>query len=357
MAQNISLKLNTAGGNVVKENEARTLIGFLPKREQDVIIRRFGLFGRPKETLESIGQFYNITRERVRQIQDHGIFILKNKVLPDNPKFKKRFELINQNLEELGRIAREGDLLDRLQQKNEEKNYLRLLFVLNPALSFSKENDNFYPRWSLSDKRKEAAKLEESLKSLSASMSAEEVFPFDEILKRFQSKLKNYFDGEANVSKPILCSWLNISKDISQNTFGEWGLCDSCHINPRGVKDYAYLSMKKHGSPMHFREVSKAIQNNFKKPAHVQTVHNELIKDNRFILVGRGLYALKEWGYIPGTVRDVIFHILQSHERISKEELVKKILKERHVQETTIAINLQNRKFFKKFPDGAYGLA
>ena len=112
-----------------KGNEAKFLISSLSKREQDVISRRFGLFNKSKETLESIGQFYNITRERVRQIQDHGISVLKNKILPSNQKFKKKFELINQKEEELGRFVREDDLLNRLQQKNEDRNFLRLLLV------------------------------------------------------------------------------------------------------------------------------------------------------------------------------------------------------------------------------------
>lgn len=334
--------------------EIKNLLSKLPKREQDVIIRRFGLFGNPEETLDSIGKFYNITRERVRQIQDHGLNVLKEKVIPSSSKFGKYFSIINQKLEDLGGFAKEENFLNELKKKEEDKNYLNLLFILDKNIYFLKENSNFHSRL-VSEKRKpDLQKIESAVNSLVSSISANSVVSFDEVLKIFQGKIKSA--GELSENKKYFPHWIGISKFLNKNIFGEWGISSSCHISPKGVKDFAYLTMRKHGSPMHFKEVSKAIQNNFKKPAHMQTVHNELIKDTRFVLVGRGLYALKEWGYIPGTVRDVISNILSSSGRVSKEDLVKRILKERHVKETTIAINLQNKNIFKKFQDGTYGL-
>jgi DNA-directed RNA polymerase delta subunit len=77
------------------------------------------------------------------------------------------------------------------------------------------------------------------------------------------------------------------------------------------VRDFAYLAVKKHGSPLHFREVASLIEKMFNRAAHVATTHNELIKDPRFVLVGRGMYALREWGYTQGVVRDVIREALR----------------------------------------------
>lgn len=357
----------TANEDSISQNliqEVKFLINLLPKRTQNILSRRFGLFNKKKETLESIGTFYKVTRERVRQIQDHGISVLKTKILPANQiKFKKRFEAINQKIEELGNVAAEEHLLNHLKKKNEDVNYLKFLLVLNPNIVCFKENDDFRARWALVNKKSDALIIEGALKSLFSSINNEEVLSFDDVLKRFQAKIKNNLntDFAANpnteVANQVFTSWLGLTKTIGQNIFGEWGLSDSCHVYPKGVKDYAYLTMRRHGSPMHFREVSRAIQDNFKKPAHTQTIHNELIKDDRFVLVGRGLYALKEWGYVPGSVRDVISHILKAHGRILKDDLMKKLLKERHVKETTVAINLQNKNLFRKFPDGTYGLA
>ncbi|TSC67891.1 MAG: hypothetical protein G01um101472_278 [Parcubacteria group bacterium Gr01-1014_72] len=112
--------------------------------------------------------------------------------------------------------------------------------------------------------------------------------------------------------------------------------------------------LRKHGSPIHFREVAKSIEKLFGKKAHVATTHNELIKDPRFVLVGRGLYALSEWGYMSGVVRDVIRQILEKNGPLKKDEVVNKVLKERYVKENTILVNLNNPKFFKKDKEGRY---
>jgi hypothetical protein len=94
----------------------------------------------------------------------------------------------------------------------------------------------------------------------------------------------------------------------------------------------------------------------FNKKAHVATTHNELIKDPRFVLVGRGLYALAEWGYAPGIVRDVIAQVIEKNGPLTKEEIVDKVLKERYVKENTIIVNLQNPKYFRRDKDGKYAV-
>jgi len=114
--------------------------------------------------------------------------------------------------------------------------------------------------------------------------------------------------------------------------------------------------MRKHGSPIHFREVAKAISEMFNKKAHVATTHNELIKDPRFVLVGRGLYALTEWGYLSGVVKDVIKKVIDKNGPMTKDEIIDKVLKERYVKKNTIIVNLQNPKFFKKDKDGRYSI-
>ena len=102
---------------------------------------------------------------------------------------------------------------------------------------------------------------------------------------------------------------------------------------------------------MHFVEIANLInENKFdKKKANPATVHNELILDKKYVLVGRGIYALKEWGYQKGTVADVILEIMKEKQSpMSKQEVVDEVLKQRMVKKTTIHIALLNRKLFKK---------
>jgi hypothetical protein len=177
--------------------------------------------------------------------------------------------------------------------------------------------------------------------------------------KEIISSLKKHAENVMleKIRDEIIRSWLTISKIVSSNPMGEWGLASSPNIKPRGVRDLAFLILRKQGSPMHFTEVAQKISQHFSRLAHAATVHNELIKDDRFVLVGRGLYALNEWGYKSGTVADIIKDIIKKSGSLSKEEVIKAVLKERYVKENTILVNLQNSNYFKRNKEGKYVIA
>ena len=151
---------------------------------------------------------------------------------------------------------------------------------------------------------------------------------------------------------------LEMSKVLKKNALGHWGHAQSPNIKTRGIRDLAYLVLRQHGSPMHFREVAEAITSHFNRPTHTATCHNELIKDERFVLIGRGLYALKEWGYRSGTAREVIRQIIEEEGRpMSREEIIERVMKERYLKKNTILVNLQNPKYFVKNEEGLYIIA
>ena len=147
-----------------------------------------------------------------------------------------------------------------------------------------------------------------------------------------------------------------MSKTVAKNPLGEWGKASSPNIRTRGVKDYAYLVMRRHGTPLHFKEVADSISKTFNKKIHYATCHNELIKDSRFVLVGRGMYALAEWGYKKGIAREVIADILKREGPLGKEEVIKRVNKERYFKKNTILVNLVNPKYFKKNKSGLYSV-
>ena len=62
----------TASTNLRKENVRRALDA-LPQREREVIEMRFGLTGARPYTLEEVGRAFNVTRERIRQIENHTL--------------------------------------------------------------------------------------------------------------------------------------------------------------------------------------------------------------------------------------------------------------------------------------------
>ncbi len=61
-----------ASENLRRENVRRALAA-LPQREREVIEMRFGLTGERPRTLEEVGRAFNVTRERIRQIENHTL--------------------------------------------------------------------------------------------------------------------------------------------------------------------------------------------------------------------------------------------------------------------------------------------
>jgi hypothetical protein len=140
---------------------------------------------------------------------------------------------------------------------------------------------------------------------------------------------------------------------------GVWGLVKWPMVNPKNIRDKIYVILKNNGKHMHFNEIAGAIKDSDFKRRDVttQAIHNELIKDKRFVLIGRGIYALKEWGYQKGTVADIITEVLrEAGEPLHRDEIVKRVLASRFVKETTILLNLQGKPQFKRVAKATYSL-
>lgn len=322
------------------------------QRTSEIISLRYGLKNGQRETLESIGQKYGITRERVRQVEEAAFSDLRK---PDKLSlFKPAFQLIDNFLNQEGRLAREERILDSLTgQEDPHPERGALFFVLTLGKPYQRfvESDKFFSFWANSTDafNKAQGVINKLVKDLKEK---KEVVSLDYISKRIK---------EMGFSLPqrVLVSYLDTTKQINQNCFNQFGLVKWPEINPRGVKDKAYIVFKKQNQPLHFKRVAELInQTNLgNNLSQAQTVHNELIKDDRFILVGRGTYALSEWGYQPGTVKDVIIQTIKENGPLTKEEILNKVLESRLVKKNTVLINLQNKNYFAKGEDNKYKLA
>jgi hypothetical protein len=334
------------------KQSVKRLLSVLGDRSKDVITSRFGLGNDTKRmTLEAIGKKYKITRERVRQIENYSIVnIRKSK---EYAKEKAVFDELRKIVTELGSVISEEALLKHLSKDKSTQNQIHFLLVVGDEFSKDKEDEEFKHRWTVD--KDLSKKVHQAIRDLYTKLSDDEILLESDMIDKFLEHLKDVSDKYKN--QEIAKRWLELSKLIDRNPLGEWGKTGSSNINAKGMRDYAYLVIRRHGSPIHFREVAKLITDLFKKKAHVATTHNELIKDPRFVLVGRGLYALSEWGYMSGVVKDVIKNIIEKNGPLTKDEIIKKVLKERYVKENTIMVNLQNPKFFKKSKDGKYSVA
>lgn len=314
-------------------------------REKQIITGRFGLNGR-KQTLEEIGKELGITRERVRQIEKQVV----NR-LPElrHPHYQKVRESMRAHLEELGRIAPVHELASRFKL-DDESGHAQVSFLANilPDFVVIPDNEHFYHSIGLVEHH-DAKKLHQLVGELVETvLSIDRPTSLEEIQKRMPSQLElHHLHGLARSAKNV------------DSLDGGWGHIGNPLVNPKSIRDKIYVILKKQGKPMHFTDISNAIKtSDFKRrDVTTQAIHNELIKDGRFVLVGRGIYALKEWGYTKGTVADVIASILKSDSPLHRDEIIKRVLKQRQVKPTTIVLNLQGKKQFERVAKATYALA
>lgn len=320
----------------------KSLLAGLAPRPRDVIKRRFGLHTKETMTLEAVGQIYGITRERVRQIENFTIKAIKK--LPALAQTEAAFAELKTAVEEYGGVVHEQEFLDHLTDDQVTQNNIHFLLVLGDAFAKLREDDYFHHRWTVDENLAEG--VHQSLRNLCQTLSASDLVSEDKIVEHFLARLDKRLSPE--LARAKVKNWLKLSKEIGLSPVGEWGLAKSPNVRVRGIRDYAFLILRRRGEPMHFTEVAKAITETFGRKTNAATSHNELIKDPRFVLVGRGLYALADWGYTKGIVRDVIKQILEKNGPMSRNEVMNAVKKERYVKDNTILVNLKNPKFFKE---------
>ena len=320
-------------------------------REKEIIARRFGLFDR-KETLEQIGELLGITRERVRQLEKAILIRLKmaaegNRV-PSIQSFEKK---IITTLTEMGRAARVQDLADKLTTKTSNQlAKARVAFIaeLSPNLTVVGENDNYHQAVGIAEYGNEKQIKTHVDEIVKAIKKHGEPVTVEELHDQLTFEHPSHIEALASISK------------LLAHLDSRWGLAKWPTVNPKNIRDKIYVVLAGNKQPMHFSEIADAIKkSDFKrKNVTTQAIHNELIKDGRFVLIGRGIYALDSWGYKQGTVADIITDILKKSDTpLHRDEIVKRVLDNRQVKETTVLLNLQSKPQFKRVAKATYALA
>lgn len=316
------------------------------EREREIVARRFGLFER-KETLEQIGELLSITRERVRQLEKAVVARLKAAAeageLPHVAEFQANLCAV---LEPKGGLMRVAGLTEQLGIAENRIEQARLAFVaqLCPLLVVLEEDDNHY--LSVASEKIYDGKVKQLIADIVAAVRD----------RGEPSKIEDIANA-ANIDDITRAEALARSSKQLATLHGLWGLVKWPVVNPKNIRDKIYVILKEHGKHMHFNDIAAAIKDSsFKrKDVTTQAIHNELIKDKRFVLVGRGIYALKEWGYEKGTVADIIAEILRKEGKaLHRDEIVKRVMKSRYVKETTILLNLQGKAQFKRVAKATY---
>ncbi|XLQ19841.1 MAG: HTH domain-containing protein [Candidatus Moraniibacteriota bacterium] len=313
------------------------ILSDMPERSQSIVERRFGVGLEKPETLQAIGDEYGVTRERVRQIVQSGLKMNKNvnsSEEVDNVK-KQIIAEIGDN----GGVLHIDKLLELGGENNKEKGAIRFLVEGMDEISYVNSKKHPVIKGSVvvtEFDMDEWSEMHDSIKNIfedkQKTYSSE----------RLQEKMSNV---QENMDLNKLESYLVVSSEIDKNPFDKWGLSGWDEISPRGVREKSLLIMKEKDTPMHFREIAQAIDDyglgKKGKKSHPQTVHNELIRDDNFVLVGRGVYALNFNEYEEGTVKDIVLKILEeAGGPMPADDIVEKVLQVRHVKPTTVRVNL-----------------
>jgi len=330
-----------------------SLLNNLPPRPREVVSGRFGLekAGSEGETLAAIGERLGVTRERVRQVEKFALDNL-GKQITANAACSQILNRSKQYIKNAGGVIKKDSFLeyvaDFISGLNEK--HVALLIEASGAFCLYPEDKDFWTFYYLSDGHlKRATNFIEGWANFLDSHKPK-------VLEgSYHKHLKNFIKSQG-VNKNYAKNYLGISKKIHVNSYGDVGLRYWPEIKPMTARDRIYLVLKKKGEPLHFEDITGEI-NKAKLSAELAlapTIHNELIKDERFVLVGRGIYALKEHGYEPGTAREVIHRILKSEGPLKLDDVVAHVKKQRFFKPNTIVINLQNKNFFERLADGRY---
>jgi len=336
------------------ENLLQDLFLVLTEKESGVIKRRFALLGQPKQTLEKIGRQFKVTRERIRQIESIALAKLRRTVR--TTRLNDVNDMAKELLREHGGVLLEDALLSEMimmtkGNQDTDGSILRLSFSIDTEMCAGGRGGSYAPFWRLSALAMEDISLitdtvVKILKKRKSCMGEESLVTAVQAMQLFKDRVP---------STELIASCLRIDERLRSIDEG-WGLTDWRFVRPRSIRDKVEIILKKTGHPLHFMEIANRIREmKFDhKNVTVQAVHNELIRYGQFVLVGRGLYALREWGYEPGTVADVIESILKEKGPLSKKEIIAEVAKQRTVKVGTISLNLQKMPFFVRVGRAVY---
>ena len=356
--QVISSKYQSKLADFDPHQTLQNILTALAQREQEIIKLRHGLAGYDKKTLEDIGSKYNVTRERIRQIENSSLKKINKSF---NQTILKEIEdIANSTLSEHGGLMSEDNLVAELLTipGDNEANRSAIAFILNQLLShrfyFVKGNKYYSSYWKTPEANEDL--FHNTIDKIRVLVDNHgEPIALEYLIEKV--KKSDFYTNNDDLTERVVINFINVTKKLKSNPYGEWGLSEWNTITPRRMNDKIFIVLQKTGKPMHFTEIAKVINEMAfdHRKAYPATIHNELILDDKYVLVGRGIYALKDWGYKPGVVADVIAEILNESDRaMSKKEIIEEVLKKRMIKETTITLALMDKSKFSRDEKGRY---
>ncbi len=345
----------------IEKTNLKDILIYCKPKERLVLMKKFGLDGSKEIPLQRIGKEYSLTRERIRQIETQALMRFR-RLIVGNDTYMEVLQEAKKVLDVHGGILCEDILISKLVNKNIfkfTKQELKLILVSDFDVTYLKRNKYLNKAFYLEPLYEDlltkmvltiAAYFEKRAKS-------QDLYEFIGWMK--ENFAKDYKDVHYMKNDLFYVNFFESIREI--NVFdGKIGLPTFPDVNPKTIKLKILYTMRRINKPVHYQELPSKIMERFPaKAVKINTVHNELVKNNDlFVNLGLGIYGLKERWYEGGMVKEILVRIFEKNDRpMNVKELCKEMLKEKMVSPNTVMLNLQKYKeMFKRIEKGVYEL-
>lgn len=334
--------LSSAKGNLVEAFPAVVELylskakGKNLKRDRDILCKRFGLEGSSKYTLEDLGTFYDVTRERIRQIEAKSIKELDKALLGELatkkwrlcPKIYASYKSIKSSLEYFEWLVRKDDVDQVFSDHFGEvlgdaylDLFMEVLGYVKLPHSISGFRGSICESWSLSRKYNKK-EIEAVFIALDHIYDSAKVVPIFDLIISAKKNNKN----KRTISNDSIMVALSATTDIERD--GEAVLVKFSRLRSASDKAYRVLESKK--KPMHFSKITQEINylEGSKGTVRETNLKNQLVADERFSPIGRsGEWGLSEWDNLNNlTIIQAIEKVLnESGEPLSFSDIKKRV--------------------------------
>lgn len=339
------------------KDTAESLLSLVKKRDNEILRMRHGVDNDQPKTLEAIGQKFSLTRERVRQLQNQAI-----KTINKHGEYKKLTEatrrLILHTLEQFGGFISFDNLVNELNRmsKNETNEENAIKFLLSNFMTEADlvRDENFklslrsfeIPFDFIVEVVDSIEKIFVTKNGLLSSVEIMDEFKKSEFYSVHQPEFDILLAGNGGDLEKIIFSYINASQKFVQTPMDQWGLSEWEVVNPRRINGKIYLVLLAKQKPMHFTQIAEIINSSWTERRDIKaaTVHNELIADDRFILIGKGTYGLKDWNFEGGTVVNLVKKMLAKNPNLTTAEIIEQVKDKKMVKESTIRLAIKKAK-------------
>ncbi len=275
------------------------------KRDSDILKKRFGLNGSKKYTLDDIGTFYGVTRERIRQIEATSIkeigFLLNDSLNKKSWKICNNlvagYKNTDSEVASLEWIALKSDIENILRNQYEtvfSQEYLDLFMEVCGYVKLPQSLQGF--RGSLRESWVHSKKYKKNIIE-AVFQSLDVIYDSPSAISIFDLTIAAKKKSKVIMTNSSLEVALKATSDISFD--GEYAEIKFSKL--RSAADKAVRILESHGKPVHFSKIAQEINLLNKpnsSPNHVKETNlkNQLVADNRFTPIGRsGDWGLTEW--------------------------------------------------------------